>query len=348
MNLTDLTTELQTRAADPAPAVAMNRLTGVRHRIQVRRRRQMASAAGLTALAVAAVILFPGMSQQRAERLPAPPATAVPTPAPSDPLEFAASESGAMLIGSAYGTGDLVLGFTPQDTNLSVSMFCRLPPGWDGPFLTAGLYAGNDPMFWQRCEEGRAPNQTVFGLSTSGAQNREDWASRGVHPGSEKELHFRLTLEAPEDESQPGTETPSAAQIPPGIQLGVGVYQLDAPQLTSDGVTWPQMVLADGNEYTLTRNKTTVVTATSRRLKLTAPRGEKPVLVMWGLLQTTEQRQPSGQVRLYVDGTLEGQPLDSGSFETADLEDPLAHKLELRVPPKLRGTMAIAYYVRTD
>jgi hypothetical protein len=333
--------ELQTRASDAVPAPALNRLTGVRRRIRTRRRKQVASATGLAALAIAGVLLVPGMSQLRADRVPTPPATAVPT----DPLSFAADLAGDPLIAtgvSTPGAGELVVRFTPTDTRLATSFFCRtpgvsVPADGRSAFVFSATINGHRYSPLNDCSEDDGPNgATISHGDVASKENRDSWAELGVQPGQESVL--RLTVKAAK-----GTSA-----VPPTTRLGVGVYALTGERVLDGGVSIKVQAKIDGHQYRLAGHRTAPATAKRHRLSLTVPAGRHPVAVLYGNPGDTSDDADQG-FSLAVDGQ-QKYSSGSGGVTASDelLDDARAHTLELRLDSPLRGTMVLAYYVRVD
>jgi hypothetical protein len=348
MNLTDLTDELQAQAANATPTAGLDRLTGVRHRIRVRRRRQVASAAGLTALGVAAIVLGPSLSGLRADRAERTPPPAQRTTA--DPLTFAPTVDGDPLVVSGVGTAgqtELVLRFTPTNNNLAVSKFCRLPGA--GPEAVSGLVTvttvNGKPMSEGGCSGDAAANQNMMSRGSTDTVNRAGWARFGVIPGRESVIRVRVTA------AKAGTE------IPAGVRLGVGVYELTGPRVTEGEVTFQLVRDAAGHSYHLADYGVAEVvnmvdgkaSTAVHHMYMDVPAGRHPVQVWLGLLQTEAERKTGGFTQLYVDGKPTGIRNSAGGTGLEQLDDAKAHTIELRVEPAAaRGTMVLAYYVRND
>jgi hypothetical protein len=344
MNLTDLTAELETQASNAAPAASMQRLTGVRQRIRARRRKQVASAAGLTALGVAAVILIPGMSQLRADRVPTPPATAGPIQ-PSDPLTFASDVAGDPLIAhgvSTPGAGELVVRFTPNTTLLATSFYCRIPGVTGsladrGPFQFEATINGHRYSIKNDCSEDRGANESTISYGdVDSKENRDSWAKLGVKPGQESVLRMTVTAKG-------------NAAVPPTTRLGVGIYALTGERVMDGGVPIKVQAKIDGHQYRLADHTTAPATAKRHRLSLNVPAGQYPVAVLYGNPGDTSDYDLSQSISLAVDGK-DYSSSGSGGITSSDglLDDAKAHTLELRLDSKLRGTMVLAYYVRVD
>ena len=338
MNLTDLSAELETQAASVAAPAAMNRLTGVRQRIRTRRRRQVATAAGFTAFCVAAIVLAPGLSGLRTKRSdPAPPTTTQR----SNPLVFASAVAGDPLVATAVSTPgqrELVLRFTPTDTNLAMSGFCRIPGGDDDKpsGLTATVSVNGHSSMWGECSASAAANSSTGTRGDVGRENRDGWAKSGVIPGVESV--FRVTVTA----DKPGTE------IPAGIRLGIGLYEQSGPRVTSNGVTIQELYESAGHSYRLAEYRTAKLTAKQKRLAINVPAGRKPVQVLMGVDQSEAESTTRGFVEMYVDGRSGGLSVDGGGTGFVPLGDAAAHTAEVRPEAGLRGTMVIAYYVQID
>ncbi len=352
MNLTDLTAELETRAANAPPAdlpatAAMARLTGVRYRIRTRRRRQMGSAAGIAALGVAAVLLFPGMPQQRAEQVPASPATAEPTP--SDPLAFASEVAGDPLVATdtgVMGQTELVLRYTPTDTNLAISFFCRIQTPDSPPRVSAGLITtmavNGKEIEGGGCSRDAVPNQNTLTRGEAGADNRAGWADLGVIRGRESVFRLRVTWDRAGNHG--------------AVRLGLGIYEPSGPRLSEGVDGFPKFYETGRHRYQLADYWTEKAGATVdgkpttavNRLYLDVPAGRHPVQVWLELKQSKAESKTRGFVELYVDGKRAGARYAAADSGFISLDDAKAHTIELRIDPGLRGTMALAYYVRVD
>lgn len=343
MNLTDLTAELETRATDAPDTAAMNRLSGVRHRIRVRRRRQVATAAGLTAFCVAVVVLFPGVSQLRAERDPARPAT-VPPPRPSDPLSFASDQAGDPLIAqgiSAPGSGDLVVRFTPADTRLAVSDFCWMPgvrvPATGRAAFVFEVTINGHPISAGDCHSEAEANSSMISYGDlDSTENRTSWAKLGVVPGRESVIHL--------------TAKPAKgnAAVSPATRLGVGVYALSGERVVDAGVPVKVQAEVDGHQYRLAGHTAAPATAKRRRLSLEVPAGLHPAMLLYGNPGDVSDNRWERSVSLFVDGEERSSSSGGGVASNELLDNAGAHTIELRLDPGLRGTMVLAYYVRVD
>jgi hypothetical protein len=338
MNLTDLTAELETQASNAAPATSTQRLTGVRHRIRARRRKQVASAAGLTALGVAAVILIPGMSQLRANRHPAPPAT-------SDQLTFVSDSAGDPLIATgigAPGAHELVVRFTPTTTLLATSFFCRVPGATvagesRSPFEFTATINGHHYSPGNDCSDDDGPSRSmIYHGDVDSKENRTYWAKLGVKPGQESVL--RMTVRA----------TKGNAAVPPTTRLGAGIYALTGERVIDAGVPIKVQAEIDGHKYRLAAHTTAPATAQRHRLSLNVPAGQYPAAVLYGNPDDTSDYDLSQSITLLVDGREKGSSSGGGTASDQLLDDAKAHTLQLQLGPKLRGTMVLAYYVRVD
>jgi hypothetical protein len=347
MNLTDLTTELETQAASAAPTPGMQRLVGVRHRIRVRRRRQVATAAGLTAFCVAAVVLFPGVSRLQAERNPAPPATVpgpVPGPGtrPSDPLTFVSDRAGDPLIAkgvSAPGSSELVVRFTPADTRLAISDFCRMPGvtapvKGRAPFVFEMKINGH-PFSGGDCDSDDAANSSTISYGDlESKQNRTSWAALGVVPGRESVIQMTAK------------PVKRASAVPPATRLGIGVYALSGERVVADGIPIKMQAEHEGHRYRLAGHTTAPATSKRRQLSLDVPAGPHPAMLLFG--NPGDDSDNGRFASLFVDGEEVSANQGGGVASGELLDDAGAHRVELRLDSGLRGTMVIAYYVRVD
>lgn len=346
MNLTDLTDVLETKAQTPAAPLAVVRLQGVRRRIRARRHRQMASAGGFAALCVAAVILAPGLSGLHAE--PTPPAnTDEPSPTQtSDPLRFAADVAGDPLIAQAVsrpGASELVVRFTPADTRLAVSAFCRMPgvtvPNEGRSPFEFDAQINGHPFSGGDCSsDDSAGGSTISYGDEDSKENRDSWADLEVVPGRESVL--RMTV-------KPGK---GKSEIPSMTRLGVGIYALSGERVVDAGVPIKVRAEVDGHEYRLAGHTAAAVTAKRRHLSLTVPAGTHPVMLLFGnpgggASETTNWEESAS---LLVDGEMRSSTSGGGVASNELLDDANAHALEFRVGPGLGGMMVLAYYVRID
>jgi hypothetical protein len=343
MNLTDLTEELRAQAGQATPDAGMVRLIGVRHRIRVRRRRQMATAAAATAGCVAAIVLGPTVAGLRANSTNRTPPAHDTSPGPSSsPLVFDPMVAGDPLITSAVGAPgqqELVLRFTPADNNLAISDFCRLPDA--GSIGASGLVTSltmNGKSFSDGgCNEDSAANQSTMSRGDVGAVNRAGWADFGVIPGRESVVRLRVTA------------AEAAVEIPAGVRLGLGIYELSGPRVQEQSAVFQELYEADGHSYRLADHATSKVDPAVQvfQLMMDVPAGRYPVQAWLGLKQADAERKTHGNVEFYVDGKPGGVTYDAGGSGFVALPDAAAHTIEVRVDPGLRGTMMLAYYVRT-
>jgi len=356
MNLTDLTAELETRATDAVPSIGTTRLTGVRHRIRARRRRQAASAAGLTALCVAAIVLTPSISGLRADQVPNPssPDRSTPTtpllPAPtSGPLHFAAAVADDPLIASGVGRPgqrELVIRFTPTDANIAVANFCRLtsaPP----PALAeveAEATINDHPLTHLSCDDvGSASDNDLVTLdvddpttdaieSDVAELSRARWAALGVSPGKESVLRIRVI------------SVNGSTEVPKRLRLGLGVYNRSGRQVVSHGVALNVQIADGSHRYSMESHRIVPSTSKKRSLKITTGDHLNPGMVLIGNVDDKTPPVPGRLARLFVDGKERGSVEGSGTLQYA-LKDTVSHRLEVRLDPGLHGTMVLAYYV---
>jgi hypothetical protein len=336
MNLTDLSAELQAQAASTDPTAGITRLTGVRHRIRLRRRRQVATVAGLAAAGVAAIVLVPGLSGSgvRADSI-------APASRPSDPLAFRPAESGDPLIASVVGKpgeGEVVLWITPTTGNLALSDFCRAPEenGVQAEYITT---VNGHEMTSSDCGPDDEPNQGSVSGGEAGAENAASWARRGLIPGRESVIKIKIKMNKP------------GAAIPDSVRLGLGLYELSAPRVTSDGVAIQTLYDIEDHSYRLAGYRTAKTTAKVHSLTIDVPPGRYPAKVLFGLDVPPDAPEAGGDsgFRLYADGKEAGSiHSDGGGSGIGDLKGPGAHSAEVRVTPDVSGTMVIAYYERID
>jgi len=344
MNLTDLTTELQDRAGDPVGPVgvpAVNRLSGVRQRIRVRRHRQAATAAGIAALSVAAIVLASGLPGISADRTSTPATTA--SPAPRSPFLFATDLAGDPLVESSLGAPgqqELVVRFTPKATNLAFSMYCRLPvsaAGEDGLDDVEIALTVNGHSFSQTgCSPDAGANENLADRGDDPQVSLTAWKLDGLEIG--RESVFRLRVTDPKPDFDPAGQ----------IRLGLGVYLLSAPRVKSNGVHIPESVDSDGHRYKLAGFKTTVISTSKRRLVLAIPAGRYPVMVSWGMNDPDSDGDLPGSATLKMDGVSGLGTSDNGVILSDPLPDAGAHTVAFQADKVARGVMQIAYYVRID
>jgi hypothetical protein len=214
-----------------------------------------------------------------------------------------------------------------------MSFFCRAAGTGD---LTAALTVNGKKRSWGNCSNDARANQHTVSHGDKAAENRAGWKKVGVIPGRESVFRIRVTAD------QAGT------QIPSGLRLGLGIYQLSGPRVSEGGVTFRMLHDAGGHSYQLNDYWASKVTSTVNRIYMDVPEGRYPVQVRLGLEQTEAESKTSGYVRLYVDGKPAGSVYSDGGTGFEALDDAKAHTIEVRVDPAVRGTMLLAYYVRKD
>lgn len=135
MNVTDLRELLDDRSAEPgADLVSPTRLTDVRHRIVVRRRRRTVAAVAAAAVAVAAVSLTTVAAPRAFQPAPAGPPAVSPPP---DLGGFPAYQDGALVVAVAVGKpGEAPVTLTMTPRSLDLKFFLRCP---DQPRLEHSL-----------------------------------------------------------------------------------------------------------------------------------------------------------------------------------------------------------------
>ena len=338
MNLTDLSAELQARADDPAPSVgpAVSRLSGVRHRIQLRRRRQAATAAGIAAVTVAAVVLAPTLSGVRADRTPPPATTAT-----KDPLVFASDVAGDPLVATALGAPgqrELVVRFTPTVANLAISTYCRVDdagkPNQD-EYSEATMTVNGEMLTQGGCSPDDGPNQQSASRGDEPEAALAAWKLSGLRIGQESVFRLRVTSKRA-DFDPAGT-----------VRLGIGIYVLSAPRVVSDGVRIPQLMDMNGQRYKLAGYRTAAISASKRQLEVVVPASRYPVQLQWGVTDLADG-DGRGNASLMLD---QGESLgtsDVGIVSGDVLPDAATHTLRIKVSKAARGVMQIAYYTRSD
>ncbi len=337
MNLTDLSAELDARAAGVQPSPGTARLAAVRGRARRRRRRQVGAVAVIVtgcALAFAVGPTLAGLHRDRS----APPAR---TDHPLQPFTFDDVAAGDPLVAHVMGPAgrnEIELRFTPTDTNLSIHDFCYVARPKTSS-TAGGLTINGHPSFKSSCSSDTlTTDSTSFGSGTAAA-NRAGWAKLGVIPGRESVLRYRLRT------------FPSATRLTdPSVRLGLGLYQLSGDRITSDGIVIKQDAETDGHNYRLAGYVTAPLTRSRRTLALPVPASRQPAYVLEGSQGVDERGGDRGNTELTVSGDAGGLGGTSGGTGSLVLDDAKAHTLKLTVDAATgnRGVMMLAYYVRAD
>jgi hypothetical protein len=339
MNLTDLGAELHARAGEVTAEPAASRLAGVRGRVRARRRRQVGAVVAIAGVCVAVVGLSPALLDLRVDRSQ-PPATSHSKVKPRDPLAFDNLLAGDPLIASGVGKAgqnEVIVRFTPQDTNLSLSMFCQ---------VTSPIPSDVDSTLWARitinghkspggsCEHDADPNSMSADFADTPQARRSVLAEYGVLPGKESVVRIRL-------ETHKGVP-----RSDPSVRLGIALYQLSAPRVISNGVTIPELAEAAGHDYRLATYRTARITARTHRLTLDL----SPWITQSGWVSMGNPGGGSTRSQdldtVLVNGHEQGSSTSGG---TSGLELTKGTRtVELRVGANSTGTMMIAYYTRID
>jgi hypothetical protein len=301
MNITDFVAELDSRAREAATTPSEVRLAGIRRRRRARRGR---AAAGIAAAGVAAGVLgvavLPGADRDRAVQ-------------PAWRQTFDPDDAGDPLVASRQGTGrELVLRFTPRDTDLAMTAYCLGTPGSGTPLATVTVNGQN--ISEGGCRPDARPGLSVFSRAEGVTENRALWAEFGVVPGRESVVRIAVTGGGSVDE------------------VGVGFYERSGPRVTSDGIRLRQRIAVGGHDYRLDVFRTGP--ATAERLALS---GSGPGVVLAGL-HGSEFTRP----RVLLDGQL----VSSGGVGVGTHPAPAGRSTsEVRVDPPVEGTLVVAYYV---
>jgi hypothetical protein len=321
MNLTDLTAELQSRAGQAGSTAATERLAGIRARVRARRRRQAVTGA---AVAVAVAVLAPIPWTGDGGR-PVPPGP--PAPSRDEPLTFDPDDAGDPLVAarvSEHATRELELRFTPRDTDISVSTFCRLaaPPTGASP---RGVVTVNGRDLGENdCRVDAWAGSGSFWNGEDAATNRAGWARLDVRPGRESVLRVRMA----------GT---GGSAI-----LGIGVYERSGARIELGGVVVRRRVQVGDHDYALVGHRTARITATTRELELTTPSGDRPG---WLVAGTTGggDGAPGVAVPVLVNGEVVRTNIGGGVTEVP-VGGPSPRVVGVQAPPGVTGTMLLAYY----
>jgi hypothetical protein len=334
MNLTDLSTELQTRAEDLNTGAAMARLAGVRGRVQARRRRRAAAAVLVVAGCVAALVIGPNLSVLHATHSTAPAGQHR-----IKAFTFDDVLAGDPLIASAVGVKgqrSVELRFTPTDTYLSLSDFCYLPR--DTSDLVDNTTVNGHPFLGSSCQNSTVANGSSGTPASSADQNEADqnragWAEMGVVPGRESVI--RIELQAGKD----------APRSDPSVRLGIGVYALTGDRVVSDGQVIKLDAESNGHDYRLVKYITTPVSPQTRQVSLPLPAQRRPVYVASGTVDT-KGKDWKKETDLLLDGQ-EHSSSNGGGWGGEALDDSKAHTLTVRTKSST-GVLLLAYYVRVD
>jgi len=250
-----------------------------------------------------------------------------PGPASDDPdLSFDPDDGGDPQVAAAvseHTTRELELGFTPRDTNLSVSDFCRLRlRPLTGELRTVVTVNGHD--FGQgECRTDARAGDSRISHGEDAAANRAGWAALDVRPGERSVIRVRV-------EGNGGSAI-----------LGVGVYELSGPRVTSDGFTIRRRLEAGDHEYSLVGYRTAKITAAVRELELAPIAAERPGWLISGTRGGGEGDDQDAVVRVLLDGVQLSAGAGGGISETQVGTTP--RTVSLRVPPGVTGTMVLAY-----
>jgi hypothetical protein len=326
MNLADLSRELRSRAEEVPAAAATTRLAAVRSRIRVRRRRQATGAVAIAATGVAALVFG---TQVNVDAL-----RGSPGPAQHGPV-FDDVVAGDALVASATGAPgqrEVELEFTPTDTYLQLMDFCQVPA--ETTVMAATTINGH-PFLESQCQSGPGVEGPSAPGGMTAEQNRAGWAALGVRPGRTSVIRIQLKLD-------PATER-AYHDLP--FVLGVGVYALTGPRVTSDGVPIKVDAEAGGHDYRLRDYRTARVAAGSHELSLDVPAGAWPVWVSAGIVEA-DGKSGRSATKLGVDDDPAVSEADGGIL-SALLQDARAHTVHVRSDTD-GGVLMLAYYTRVD
>jgi hypothetical protein len=331
MNLTDLSVELQSRAENLPTGAAMARLAGVRTRVRARRRRQAAAATLIATGCVAAVVLGPNLSALRAEHPTTPAGRHLVQPDTFDDV-LAGDRLTASAVG-AKGQPEVVLRFTPVDTDLMLAEFCHVSS--DNSQLWAATTVNGHSITRGGCQKSTVANGSG-GTPGGGTakETRDAWARLGVVPGRESVVRIQLQTE----KGAPRTDA--------SVRLGVGLYALTGDRIVSDGLVIKLDAESDGHDYRLAKYATAPVSTAVRQVSLALPATRWPVFVAAGSGGKVSEKDSRTTTEVAVDGRSHGGVSGGGTIYEV-LEDARAHTLRVHTDGT-SGVLLLAYYVRVD
>jgi hypothetical protein len=305
MNLTDFVAELDSRAQQVRGTPSDVRLAGIRRRRRARRARAVAGVVVVgAAVGVVGLAVLPDRGGDRVVR----PAWRVP---------FDPDDAGDPLVasGQAAARRELVLRFTPRDTDLAMTSYCLGTPSSPDERFEFSVTVNDRAYIRGGCRpDVRGMATTSFGRAEAVAENRAMWADIGVVPGRESVVRVSVTGSGRADE------------------IGVAFYERSGPRVTSDGVRLRERMSVSGRDYRLDGFRTGP--ATAGRLVLS---GTGPGVVLAGMDGSDATRQ---QV------LLDGQPVSWGGVGVGTHPAPAGRSTsEVRVDPPVAGTLVVAYYV---
>lgn len=338
MNVTDLGAELQARAIQVPAAAAATRIAGVRGRIRARRRRQAGAFATVAVACLVAVGFLPIAGDLLANRSQ-PPASHSKAKS-ADRYVFDDVLAGDPLITSAVGKRgqrDIQVVFTPLDTNLTISAFCdiRDTPDRVTEHLTGQVTINGHESLGAGCLSDTSANSVSGGpAGDTPTERRASLARLGVLPGKPSVL--RITLVSNDGQVEFNRE----------VLLGVGLYELSAPRLTTDGVIIPKLAESYPHDYELVSYRTARITKTTRSLTLDLPQAKVSGWVTGGNV-TAHEGYAAGTTKITF-----GK--DGGSSQVPDggsASGPIgaaATTIKVEVSPGSTGTMMLACYRQVD
>ena len=328
MNLTDLSAELESRAEDLHPGAAMARLAAVRTRVRARRRQQAAAAALIAAGCAAAVLLGPSLKAIWASTAPA---GRHQVKADSFDDKLAGDPLSASAVGVA-GQREVVLRFTPADTNLTLASFCHAPTDTSG--LSAAVTINGHAFTEGECERSTGVSNSGTPGGGTAEQIRAGWAALGVLPARESVIRIQLQTES------------GAPRADPSARLGVGLYALTGARIVSDGLVIKLDAESDGHDYRLAKYVTAPVGNDVRQVSLALPAGRWPVYLAGGTAGDVKAKDSRTTTQVTVDGQVHSTST-SGGTSAGILDDAGAHTLRVQTDSS-SGVLLLAYYVRVD
>lgn len=323
MNLDDLRRELRTRATDPGSTPMDDRLSGVRHRVVVARRRKHA-AGGVAALAALAVVgvtwsqLVPGggggdVAEQEFAELPA-------------------QLNGDLLIDAAYnedGASELQWETSLEKRNVVAAITCQIPEGAELPKPDLPVQ-----LRWTVGESEVIPQCGAYGSADAHAivaSSRSEWRDAGVT--ADEPFTIDLALVQGSDE----------VDIP-GARFGVGLYEKTDDRVHGHGVQLTKVIDVDGERYRLVGHKIQPL-GSDRQVNLRTQEADGQIAVMYGW----QADLPAARYQLEQDG----EPLRTGYGGSVDgptlIDGGAPHELSLRADgSSIDGVLVLAYYVLDD
>jgi hypothetical protein len=332
MNLTDLTAVLQSRAEALPAGAPMARMGAVRARVRARRRRQAAAVTLIAAGCVATAVLGPNLTTLRADHSTDPAGRHhVVKPNTFDDV-LAGDPLTASAVG-AQGQREVVLRFTPVNTDLMLAPYCHVSSDTSG--LWAATTVNGHPLTKGGCQTSTVANgQSMTPGGESAKETVAAWAALGVVPGRESVLRIQLQTEK------------GAPRTDPDVRLGLGLYDMTGDGIFSDGLMIKYDAESGGHDYRLARYVTASISEKVRQVSLPLPAGRWPGYLTYGTGGDVKEKDSQSSSEVTID-TGSNFASTSGGTAAQVLGDARAHTVRVRTDGT-SGVLLLAYYVRVD